>query len=160
TLASCLLPGADVEHDAGRAFETRRMLQGGGDERGNAALHVRGAASPQTTVLHNAAMGRHGPGLRAERYSVGVTGKRDGRLAPAATDACDKIWAAFVKRHPLALETGSGQQAHQIFGARRLLAGRVDGIEADQLGCEIDGTKRHLSLRIAEFANDGSDRVL
>jgi hypothetical protein len=53
----------------------------------------------------------------------------------------DRIWAAFVERHRLALETGSDQQVRQIFRARRLLAGWVDGIEADQLGGEIDGTK-------------------
>jgi hypothetical protein len=52
-----------------------------------------------------------------------------------------RIWAAFVERHRLALETGSDQQVRQIFRARRLLAGWVDGIEADQLGGEIDGTK-------------------
>ena len=40
TLASSLLPGGDVKHDAGRAYETRRMLQGGDDKGGNAALHV------------------------------------------------------------------------------------------------------------------------
>jgi hypothetical protein len=50
-------------------------------------------------------------------------------------------FGAFVEWHHLALEAGSGQQARQIFRARRLLAGWVDRIEADQLGGEIDGTK-------------------
>jgi len=68
-------------------------------------------------------MGRDGPSLRAEGYGIGVTGKRDGRLVPGATDACDKIRAAFVERHRLALEVGFGQQARQMIGARRLLAG-------------------------------------
>ena len=91
-------------------------------------------------------MGCHGPGLRTERYSIGVTSKRDGRLVPGATDPCDKIGPAFIQRHRLALEPGFGQQLRQIFGARRLLAGGINGIEADQFSGEIDGAKRHWSL--------------
>src|SRR5437763_13552936 len=90
-------------------------------------------------------MGRDGPGLRAERYSIAVTCKRDGSLVTGATDACDKIGPAFVERHRLTLEAGSSQQASQIVCARRLLAGRVDGVEADQLGGEIDGVNGHQS---------------
>ena len=74
-------------------------------------------------------MGRNGPRLRAEGHSIGVPAKSDWRLVPDATDTCNKIGAAFVERHDLALEASAGEQARQMLGARRLVTGGVDGIE-------------------------------
>jgi hypothetical protein len=43
----------------------------------------------------------------------------------------DKIWAAFVERHRLALETGSDQQVRQILGIDAIV-GRLEPAGAER----------------------------
>ena len=73
-----------------------------------------------------------GPGSRAERYDVDMAGEAEWRLVRTAADARHQCAAARRKFNQLAVVTGRRQQLRQMVGALIFIAGRVDGIHAQQ----------------------------
>jgi hypothetical protein len=115
---------------------------------GVAALHVARPAAVELAVVHLAGERIAAPRSGAERHHVDVAGEAEGRLAGGAGGARDEAGPA---RREVVRGDGEArglEQARQVLGARALVAGRVDGVEADQVTRQLDGVHGASSISV------------
>ena len=99
---------------------------------------------------------RNAPRRGAERHHIGMAGQAERLAGSAAADPRDQIGAASVPVQRMIgdAEARPLQDAAKIFGTWRFIAGRIDGLEADQVARQFDGIN-HLA---AQVRNSGRPR--
>ena len=121
--------------EARRAPALRDEVEGGGDETGDPALHVDGAAAVEFAVAGLAAEGGERPvGIVSRRHHVGMACKADMRSIHA--DPRKQV-VDLAEGQPPAAETGGFQNALQI--VERAAFHRRDRGATDQVARQCDG---------------------
>jgi hypothetical protein len=102
-------------------------------------LHVHGATAPQIPVVVDVARERAVlPVLCVGRHHVGMPEQRQRRAGALARDAGDQVGAIGVAGDQLALQAVGLEVALQHQRGRRLVAGRVGAVDADEVAREAD----------------------
>ena len=151
--------GADLLVGRGREDQVAARTEPLAGERRNRdrtrrhlAFHVERAAAPDVTVAELARPWVHGPLGRVGEHRVRVRQEEEPRPAAASGDARDEARPLRHARVELALDPERLQVVAQQLGGDRLVAGRIDGVEADQLLEELhdlvaQGLRRHYVRR-------------
>jgi len=95
-------------------------------------LHVDGAAAPDVAVVDLAAKRRMLPALRLGLDDVEMRGQQERRLLARAFEPRDDVLPLGRLADQLRRKPASRQQVRQIFGGRRLVAGRVGGVDSNE----------------------------
>ncbi len=130
---------------------TRLQLAAGGaeeriDEHRDASLHVQRAPSPDDTVDELGGERRVRPILAGGLHDVDVAVEQERRSVTGALDPCDEVRAAVVLRDDARLDTGVVEQPLDVRDARAFVAGRVRGVEPEQIAEELDDVAHGVSL--------------
>jgi hypothetical protein len=144
--AAVLLVAQHREDDiaAGPQLPARRT-QEGVDEHRDAALHVERAAAPEPAVDELAAERRSRPLLAGRRDDVDVPVQQQRRRIAGSGHARDQVGPGIVARDDARLDTGALEQLLYVRDARALVAGRVRGVEPEQVAEKLDDV-RHSSF--------------
>ena len=129
------------DEEADRALEDGGVGGRGGDEGGDAALHVAGAAADEVAVYHVAGEGVGGPAGGAGRDDIGVAGKAEmgGGSAEAGVEVGGAAEWKVVHREA---EAAQGGVEHVL----RAVIGGGDGAAADQGLGEWKGIAQRMRL--------------
>jgi hypothetical protein len=123
-----LLVAGDEERDAAGVVRARLDEVGeAGEERGDASLHVAGAAAVERAVPHGGGEGVVRPALVARRHHVRVAGVAEVRRAGAA--AGEEV-LHLAEAQPVAREAERAQGV--LHDAERAVVGRRHAAAADQ----------------------------
>ena len=139
--AGLLVDDDDHEQRAARRPPARVRERGGGDDLGRGLrLHVERAAAPDEAVGKVARPRIVAPLRRRREHGVDVREQaQDGTRGLAAVQARDEVWALGGAAEQLAREAGGGENAGEVLLRGALVAGRVDGVEAEQPPQQRDG---------------------
>ena len=154
-LAAGLLGRAQHQLEPGRAAAERRDALGRHHDRGHAALHVARPAAVQPPVAQLAER-LDAPRRAAQRHGVEVAGHAQRRpVAREARHHARPPRRVLVERD---LEPGGGQPLGEQRRGRPLAAGRVDGVEADELEGKVDGGHRAIIAAVPARARAAPTR--
>ena len=137
-LADLLVGGRD-EDQVSRGLEP--LAREGRDRdraRSNLALHIERPAAPDLAVAQLARPRTDLPLGRIRQNGVGVREEEQARATAAPRQPRDEIRALGHLRVELALDAVLGEVVAQQLRRDRLVAGRVDGVELNQLPQELD----------------------
>ena len=127
----------DEHHVAGRTLAAAGELGEGDDPRRQLALHVGGAAAVDALVADLAGERRHRPVGVRRRHDVGVGHQHQRRPLPRPLDSRDQVQPRRIGPVEIGLDTGLGEVAGDELGRDRLAAGRVRGVDPDQLAGQL-----------------------
>jgi hypothetical protein len=129
----------DLERPPRRPPAVAREMDRGRDLGRDLVLHVLGAAPADHAVDHIARPRVEAPliGIRGDCVHVGE--EAEGGTVGVAAEVGDQVGAALGGAQQPALEAGVAQARGEKLLRRRLVARRVDGVEADQLRAQLDG---------------------
>ena len=137
--ADLLVRQDEQQHVAGGRETLRVGAQAGGDHHGDAALHVQCAAAPDATVGDGAAEGRMRPVLADGGDDVDVAVEQERRRLTCAGQTRQQVEAGVVPGQYLKVDVLLRQQAGDVVHAVGLVAGRVGGIETQELLQQFGG---------------------
>jgi hypothetical protein len=142
-LTADLLPRGDDENRAASALQLLGHVTDSRDESCYAAFHVRRAAAEHLALDNLAPKRIDSPGRVSKRNRIDVACKAQRRLAAATSYPCNQISSIRGKILDRRLQSGSSKDVFQVPNTAQLIAGRIDGIEANKLAGEFDGINPH-----------------
>jgi hypothetical protein len=142
--AHLLVGGRDEDHVAGGLEAFPRERGDGDGARSRLTLHVKRAAAPDLVVAQLSRPRIDAPLRRVGEHGVGVREEEQPWPSAAPWNPRDQVRPLRHLRVQLARDAAGFQVRAQVLRGDRLVAGRVDGVEADEL---LEELRRLLAQR-------------
>ena len=137
--AELLVGGDDHLELAARGSPAGAREVGSGRDLGrDLVLHVLAAAALDETVDHVSRPGAEGPLVGIGRDGVHVADQGEGGAVGVALEPRDDVRAVGLALEQLDLEPGFAEDPRDVLLRGALVPRRVDGVEAEELGEELD----------------------
>ena len=152
TPAPQLFIGSDHQRDPGPVLQLVRHAQRRDHEGRDAAFHIARTAAVEFAAFEARAKCVCFPRGGAQRHGVDMAGETERRLAFGAADFSDQAGARRREFRVIDRKSRALQQVAQMLRARLLGAGRINGVELEELARELQHVRnfRHKTISVTD----------